>query len=211
MEESSNKVKLIKMRNNKILKIEVLFILILSIFFTDLSAQNKSKRKTRRDSLKVLQEREFNSVDSLLRSNNFQVNITRVFSNLNIDPKFGQLISNLHLDDNSLNADGRFVITDSVIKGYMPFFGRVYKANLSESGGIEFDNKIKERKISIRKKRKYKIIIYKFVIPSSEGNDIYDITIEASSINTCYIHVNSNNKESIMYMGNIQKKEENID
>jgi len=199
------------MKRNKIINIKVLLILLVSISFSDLSAQNKSKRKIRRDSLKVLQECEFNTVDSLLRSNNFQVNITRVFSNLNIDPKFGQLISNLHLNKNSFNADGKFVVTDSVIKGHIPFFGRAYKSVLSEDGGIKFDNKIKERKISIRKKRKYSIIIYRFVIYSSEANDVYDITLEASSINTCYIHMSCNNKESLMYMGDIQKREKQED
>jgi len=93
----------------------------------------------------------------------------------------------------------------------MPFFGRAYKAFLSEDGGIEFDNKIKERKISIRKKRKYSVVIYKFVIRSAEGNDVYDITLEASSINTCYIHMSCNNKESLMYMGDIQRKEKKED
>lgn len=162
--------------------------LILLAFVIGLSGATQAQRKDKatQDSLFAQQ---FNYVKTLVESNQFQVKIERVH------PASGG-------DLTQFNPEGTITVDDTMTKGKLPFFGRAYSASYGKSGGIEFDNIMKERSIKVIEKKKRKTILYRFTV-AGEG-DIYRISIETSANATCNVNVNSNNRSHISYSGTIE-------
>lgn len=154
------------------------------------TAQKLSKEEKIRQT-----EEAFQAMRSLIESKAFQIEINRVF------PTSGKDVSRF-------NPQGEIIINDTIAKGHLPFFGRAYSLPYGDSGGIEFDNKIKEEKIKIIEKKRKKSIIYTFTVIGK--NDQYQFTIEAVGGNHCSVSLNSNNRTQISYSGTIgplEKKE----
>ena len=124
----------------------------------------------------------------LIESNHFQFELNRVY------PQGGQDLSRF-------NPRGKFVITDSVAKGTLPFFGRAYSLPYGEGGGIEFDGVMKDQSLKIEHKKKRKILIYRFSITAK--NDTYQISMEISGGGNCSVNLNSNNRAQISYSGTV--------
>ena len=126
-------------------------------------------------------EQEFQQTRQLIESNHFQFELNRVY------PQGGQDLSRF-------NPRGKFVITDSVAKGTLPFFGRAYSLPYGEGGGIEFDGVMKDQSLKIEH-------IYRFSITAK--NDTYQISMEISGGGNCSVNLNSNNRAQISYSGTV--------
>lgn len=96
---------------------------------------------------------------------------------------------------------GKFVITDSVAKGTLPFFGRAYSLPYGEGGGIEFDGVMKDQSLKIEHKKKRKILFTVFLSPPKTNT--YQISMEISGGGNCSVNLNSNNRAQISYSGTV--------
>ncbi len=150
-------------------------------------AQKLSKEEKARQA-----EEAFKSIRTLIESRAFQIEINRVF------PASGKDVSRF-------NPRGKISINDTLAKGHLPFFGRAYSLPYGESGGIEFDGKIRDEKIKTIEKKKKRSIVYTFSVTGK--NDHYQFTIEAAGGNNCTVSLNSNNRAHISYSGTVSPLE----
>lgn len=169
------------------MKTQYLILLAFIIGFGG-TAEAQRKNKATQDSLSAQQ---FNRVKTLMESNRFQVKIDRVH------PASGG-------DLTQFNPDGTITLNDSVATGKLPFFGRAYSLPYGSSGGIEFDDFVKERTIKVVEKKRKKILLYQFTVAGE--SDIYRISIETASNAACSVNVNSNNRTHISYSGTVEEK-----
>ncbi len=145
--------------------------------------------QTKEEKAKI-QEEAFQKTLSLVESHHFQVKIDRVH------PTTGQDVSRF-------NPEGSFNIKDSIAAGQLPFFGRAYNLPYGDGGGIKFNSKMIDQSMkTIDKKKKGKIIFYRFSVPG-EGIDMFRISMEIGASGACTVNVNSNNRASISYSGKI--------
>ena len=115
-------------------------LIFISLLFSILSLSVSAQKPTKAEKAAQL-EQEFQQTRQLIESNHFQFELNRVY------PQGGQDLSRF-------NPRGKFVITDSVAKGTLPFFGRAYSLPYGEGGGIEFDGVMKDQSLKIEHKRK---------------------------------------------------------
>ena len=134
-------------------------LIFISLLFSILSLSVSAQKPTKAEKAAQL-EQEFQQTRQLIESNHFQFELNRVY------PQGGQDLSRF-------NPRGKFVITDSVAKGTLPFFGRAYSLPYGEGGGIEFDG------------------------------DTYQISMEISGGGNCSVNLNSNNRAQISYSGTV--------
>ena len=162
-------------------------LIFISLLFSILSLSVSAQKPTKAEKAAQL-EQEFQQTRQLIESNHFQFELNRVY------PQGGQDLSRF-------NPRGKFVITDSVAKGTLPFFGRAYSLPYGEGGGIEFDGVMKDQSLKIEHKKKRKILIYRFSITAK--NDTYQISMEISGGGNCSVNLNSNNRAQISYSGTV--------
>ena len=117
-------------------------LIFISLLFSILSLSVSAQKPTKAEKAAQL-EQEFQQTRQLIESNHFQFELNRVH------PQGGQDLSRF-------NPRGKFVITDSVAKGTLPFFGRAYSLPYGEGGGIEFDGVMKDQSLKIEHKKKRK-------------------------------------------------------
>jgi hypothetical protein len=158
-------------------------LIFISLLFSILSLSVSAQKPTKAEKAAQL-EQEFQQTRQLIESNQ----LNRVY------PQGGQDLSRF-------NPRGKFVITDSVAKGTLPFFGRAYSLPYGEGGGIEFDGVMKDQSLKIEHKKKRKILIYRFSITAK--NDTYQISMEISGGGNCSVNLNSNNRAQISYSGTV--------
>ena len=162
-------------------------LIFISLLFSILSLSVSAQKPTKAEKAAQL-EQEFQQTRQLIESNHFQFELNRVY------PQDGQDLSRF-------NPRGKFVITDSVAKGTLPFFGRAYSLPYGEGGGIEFDGVMKDQSLKIEHKKKRKILIYRFSITAKK--DTYQISMEISGGGNCSVNLNSNNRAQISYSGTV--------
>ena len=162
-------------------------LIFISLLFSILSLSVSAQKPTKAEKAAQL-EQEFQQTRQLIESNHFQFELNRVH------PQGGQDLSRF-------NPRGKFVITDSVAKGTLPFFGRADSLPYGEGGGIEFDGVMKDQSLKIEHKKKRKILIYRFSITAK--NDTYQISMEISGGGNCSVNLNSNNRAQISYSGTV--------
>ena len=162
-------------------------LIFISLLFSILSLSVSAQKPTKAEKAAQL-EQEFQQTRQLIESNHFQFELNRVY------PQGGQDLSRF-------NPRGKFVITDSVAKGTLPFFGRAYSLPYGEGGGIEFDGVMKDQSLKIEHKKKRKILIYRSSITAK--NDTYQISMEISGGGNCSVNLNSNNRAQISYSGTV--------
>lgn len=138
-------------------------------------------------------EKEFDALWSLVKSNIFRIEITRVHPTAYFP------------DTHRFNPRGQIEFCDTVIKGDLPFFGRAYRTEYGKGAGMEFENKPENLELKIEKKKKYKSILLSFKIKSR--NDCFVFTVNISPKGACEIVVNSNNRETVSYSGQVYKTE----
>lgn len=137
---------------------------------------------------KRFSQKEFNNMEQLIKSNRFQIDITRVI------PSRG-------MDVTRFNISGKITINDSLYVGYLPFFGRAYRLTPGSDAGIEFDGKPLKYSYKVVESRRKTVINYEFSIAGKE--DTFRFFIEISPKGSCSISLNSNNRESISYIGEV--------
>lgn len=167
-----------------------LFLLLFLLPFAATASPNKQKTEKA-----AIEAKAFQAICELVNNKHFQIDIDRAY------PQSG-------FDVSLFRPQGKIIVTDSIAKGNLPYFGRAYSLPYGEGGSIEFEGKIKQKKITITQKRKKKSITFAFSVPGKR--DHFQITIEAMSNGKCSIHLHSNNQSQISYSGNISsiKKQE---
>ncbi len=88
-------------------------------------------------------------------------------------------------------------------KGHLPFFGRAYSVDFGGGGGIIFDGKMKDLKIERHPRRMR--ILYSFEV---KNNDTYRLSMDIGLNGNATLSVNSNNRSTISYSGEISAVEE---
>lgn len=167
------------------MKTQLLLLIAFTLFLTG-SVQAQRKNKAVQDA-KI--EQQFKDLQTLVRSNHFQVAIDRVY------PMNGA-------DLTRFNPEGTITVTDSIARGKLPYFGRAYTLPYGEGGGIEFDNAIQKLQVKTIEKKRKSSVLYQF--NASGQNDVYRVTIEAFPGGTCSVSINSNNRRTISYSGRIE-------
>lgn len=159
------------------------FILILS-FLLSLSFVRASESK---------KDSQFENIRQLVTSNRFRAEADRAF------PSRGKTID-------LFSNRGFITLSDSLARGFLPFFGRAYSLPYGDGGGIEFDSTVQNRQILIKDKKKNKTITYRFSVRGK--NDLFNITLLITSSGNCTITVQSNQRSSISYSGKIYPLQE---
>ena len=120
---------------------------------------------------------------------------TYVFKAINVNPMNGS----------SISLDGSFSvkIDNDTIVSYLPFYGRAYSiAYGSRVSGMDFTQPIENYTFEKSKKG------YLIKVKIKNGSDSLDYTFHISENGTSTLNVNSINRQSISYYGNIEKFEE---
>ncbi len=90
------------------------------------------------------------------------------------------------------------------IKSYMPFFGRAYSIEYGGDGGIKFEAKPDEFNVTTLKRGKG----YEINAAVSVTRDVYKLNLFVSPEGSASLTINSNQRSTIAYYGNITKPEE---
>lgn len=163
--------------------IVVLILLFVTLFHTNLVAQEKSKKE-----LKELQKLEKQKqITLLVESKEF------VFKANRMVPQGGRTI---HLTPEYFTE-----FHSELVKCDLPFIGRGYSGTeyAGSDGGIKFEEK--PTVYSIEKKKKYY-----FIKADVRGDrDSYSMILTVYFEGSATLSVNSNNKSSISYEGEIEK------
>lgn len=158
-------------------------IFLLFLFSTSiiLSAEAQGQQKAK--------ESGFEKTIALVESNRFLIEVNRAFP---LGSKSVDLFSNR----------GRITITDSIAKGFLPYFGRAFSAIPGEDGGISFDSKMRKKEVKVKDSKKKKHILYSFTVKGR--NDTYQLFLDITSDSSCFVSVRSNRKSQIAYDGIIR-------
>ncbi|WP_185963120.1 DUF4251 domain-containing protein [Flavobacterium gawalongense] len=167
----------------------VILVLFLSLIVTASYAQEKSKKQLRAER-KIEKEKQ---IASLVDAKEF-VFIGRT--------ALGQGFRSIDLTTNSNYVEFK----PDKIKSEMPFFGRAYSgvAYGSRDGGLNFEGSPKE--FTVEKGRK----TYQIKTTVKGDTDVYQLFLSVSSGGNATLTINSNNRSSISYNGEIrpiEKKE----
>ncbi len=162
--------------------------LLLIVLITGVSAQNKEERKAKK--LKALQE-----IVQLIKSGEFKFEAERAY------PQSG---SSIDLTTNY----GFLTLSENISEADLPFFGRAYRLEYGGEGGINFNGKIFDEKLSQNHKKNK--VAYSFGVKDKER---FTITIEAFSKKSASLIIRCDSKAHISYSGRIieLKKEDSKD
>jgi hypothetical protein len=164
-----------------------IFILTMLYSFAVISgfSQEKSK-KYLKDEQKIEKQKQ---IDSLVISKTFVFIATRAF------PQSGKSID--------LTTNSGYVKFDTIlIKSDMPFFGRAYSGiSYGGDGGMKFEGKPKEYTVNKSMKN------YEVKANVKGSNDYYQLFLTVSFDGSASLSINSNNRSSISYSGNISSPE----
>lgn len=130
----------------------------------------------------------FEQTRELIGSNRFRVEAERAY------PAQGKTVD-------LFSNKGYIILSDTLAKGFLPFFGRAYSLPYGDDGGIEFNSTVRNRKITLNKNKRNRNITYRFSVRAQ--NDVYTIILLIQSNRNCNITVQSNQRSSISYSGKI--------
>lgn len=155
----------------------LLFLCLASLMFTARAQENRKAKDSG-----------FEKTIALTESNRFLIEVNRAFP---LGGKPIDLFSNR----------GKITVTDSIAKGFLPFFGRAYSSLPGEDGGISFDGKMEKRELKMKEKKKGKHLLYRFTVKGE--NDTYELFLDITANGSCSLSVRSNRKSQISYEGTI--------
>jgi len=166
-------------------KFFVAFIMML-VFETGFAQETSKKalreqRKTEKQQL----------IESLINSNDF------VFEALQVLPQRGKMII---LTGSSYTLK----FHNDTIESYLPFFGRAYSVDYGGDGGIKFKGKPDDYKVVTQKAGKGWEINASVKAPK----DYYKLYLSVSPDGGATLVIDSNQRSSISYRGDIKKLEE---
>jgi len=93
------------------------------------------------------------------------------------------------------------------IESYMPFFGRAYNIEYGGDGGIKFAGKPKEYNVMARKGGKG----FEVNVTVAVTRDNYQLTLFVSPEGSATLTINSNERSTISYYGDISKFEKPVE
>jgi hypothetical protein len=163
------------------MKTKLSILLVLSCFLSvSVFAQKKTSKELKAE--KELQQQK--QIEALIDSKNF------VFEAQKISPQGGRVII---LDYNTyfLKFNPEKVTCD------LPFFGRGFNIGYGSEGGIKFEGA--PENIKVEKKKKY----YNLKVIVKGKDDIYNLIFSIFFNGSTTLSVNSNNRSSITYYGEI--------
>jgi len=166
-------------------KIIVAFIMM-SVFASGF-AQETSK-KALREQKKIEKQQQ---IEDLINSKEFVFEATQVL------PQSGKMII---LTGSSYTLK----FHNDTIESYLPFFGRAYSIDYGGDGGIKFKGKPDEYKVVTQKDGKG----YEINTTIKGPKDYYKLYLSVSTNGSATLVVDSNQRSSISYRGNIEKLEE---
>lgn len=168
--------------------VRFLMLTLIVFSFTNASAQEKTKKQLKKEAKLEKQKQ----VALLVNSKEF------VFSPRVVSPQGG---SNINLNDVSYSIE----FHPELIKSYLPFFGRGYGGVPYGGGnGMEFEGK--PTVYTIEKTKRF----YLVKVEVRGERDSYSIMLSVYFEGNAHLSINSNNRSSISYDGNIvafQKKQ----
>ncbi|MGL5681470.1 MAG: DUF4251 domain-containing protein [Marinifilaceae bacterium] len=159
----------------------ITLILCVALGYGMAMAQGKKNKEKDNDN--------FKKVIELVEGGKFTIDINKVLPNGNMDLS-------------RFNPRGEINVCDTTIKGNLPFFGRAYRVSPGSDGGIRFDGTPIRSEWKIIQKRKHAIVDYQFTI--READDVLRFTIEIGTNSNCSVTLNSNNRQTISYLGVIK-------
>lgn len=167
-------------------KIIIVALLVMSVIFSGFAQQTPRMNKRERIRMEKRQQ-----IDSLMHSKEF------VFVARRALPQGGSTID-LTTNPNSLKFH------PDKIESYMPFFGRAYSIEYGGGGGIKFEGKPDEYNVSTQKKGKG----YEVQASVSDSRDHYKLSLFVSPEGSATLTINSNQRSSISYYGNVERIKE---
>lgn len=102
----------------------------------------------------------------------------------------------------SLTPEYTLEINDNFVSAYLPFYGRVYRADFSGSGGIKFKEQAQKTGWSMQKKN------YLVSMDVKVPDDSYQLWLSISETGSASLTVSSVNKQSINFTGFVVKSKE---
>jgi Domain of unknown function (DUF4251) len=164
----------------------VILLLLFSFFSFDGFAQEKTKKELKQE--RELQKQK--EIQALIDAKNFVFDAEKVYPQ-------GTRMINLDYNTYSLKFNSENVVCD------LPFFGRGYNVGYGSDGGIKFEGK--PEKITVEQKGK------KYTIKTTVkgANDVYDLLFTIFYDGGTTLNINSNNRSSISYDGQIRATREN--
>jgi hypothetical protein len=151
----------------------------LLVLFSGIAQDKKADKKAKR-------AEQFKEITALVQGRKFQFEGTKAFPQ---GMRSVDLISNPNYTK----------VNDSIASAYMPFFGRAYVSGYGLEGGIEYNGKMDEVKISINEKKSSIRIEYRI----KTEKDTYRVSIDAIYGGSATMNVISNNRSSISYDGDV--------
>jgi hypothetical protein len=92
-------------------------------------------------------------------------------------------------------------VKEDKAEAYLPYYGRAYEIDYGGDGGIDFDASFKEYTVEIKDEKKRVIIEFKV----KAQKDMYRCHLAVSQNGSATLTINSNNRESISYLGKLKK------
>ncbi len=148
----------------------------------------------------------FNKMVQLVNSKNFYINVDAAFpmgnGSITVDTKYGSKRLGGEGYVSLANNEGELFIMDTVVTGHMPFFGRAYNIPYGDGGGMEFSKtKLEKESIKVFQKKKKQYVEYEFSV--RKDGDVINFRVEIYANGKCSVNVNSNNRASISYSGDV--------
>ena len=167
---------------------KTLFIIFALIFGFAFSISGQTTDKKEKQGTKQV---EFARLKTLIKDKHY------TFKSIWAYPQKGPMID-------MINRSNILKVNEDHGYGDLSYFGRAYSGGYSDDTGIEFDGPFESYNADINDK-KNKITV-RFRIKGS--SDTYSCILTASSFDNASLSVNSNNKQSIRYSGEINESEE---
>lgn len=165
---------------------------LLLVLFSFSSLTGFAQQKTKKE---LKQERELQKqkeIQALIDAKNFVFDAEKAYPQ-------GTRMINLDYNTYTLKLNPENVVCD------LPFFGRAFNVAYGSDGGIKFEGK--PERITVEQKGK------KYLIKAtvSGTNDVYDLLFTIFNDGGTTVNINSNNRASISYDGNIRAPKEKED
>ncbi len=159
--------------------------MVMFVFATGFSQE--TTKKAQREQNRIEKEKQ---IEALISSKEF------VFEAIQALPQSGKMI---------ILTGSSYTVTfhPDAIESYLPFYGRAYSIDYGGDGGIKFEGKPEEYKVVTQKSGKG----YDINATIKTPKDLYKFYLSVSPDGTATLMVDSNQRSSISYHGDIKKFE----
>ena len=168
-----------------------IIVTFLVTFFLTSGYGQVNSRKEQREKNRIEKQHQ---IDTLIKSRVFVFVASRAL------PQGGNTID--------LTTNSNFLkFRPDKIESYLPFFGRAYSIDYGGDGGIKFEGKPQEYKVVTKKEGKG----FEINVTVSVTRDNYKLLLIVGPDGNAFLTINSNQRSTISYNGNVMKIEERDD